>query len=93
VDTVEFCVNARVSVSIHFYSTAEIIFLAYVLNLTHLLGTTPEPGYQCVNKKLGRCSYYPWFSAVFKATVLPKFAKKKGKLFLMIGHAITVIVT
>jgi len=27
------------------------MFLAYMLNLTHFLATTPEPGYQRVNKK------------------------------------------
>jgi hypothetical protein len=51
VGTARFCVNVRVSVSIGFYSIVEIMFLAYVLNLTHFLGTTPEPGYQCVHKK------------------------------------------
>ena len=65
--------NVRVSVSIGFYSIVEIMFLAYVLNLTHFLGTTPEPGYQCVHKK--------WVGViirdsnrVFEATVLPKSA-------------------
>jgi hypothetical protein len=77
VDTLQFYANVRVSVSTSFYSIVGIMFLAYVLNLTHFLGTTPEPGHQCVYKKQGTCIYCPWFSAVFEASVLQSMHRRK----------------